>query len=324
MVLLASMFDWNSFDPQTEIPDLSGKTIIVTGGMLLCIFGCLSDPANFQSQHNPEHLICAARSESKALAAIADIKNVNPSAKVSFLELDLSSFKSVKAAADAFLSHHTRLDLLFNNAGIMAQPPFLTADGFEGQFGVNHMGHFLFTRLLLPKMQETARLPNTDVRIINLSSGGHRWALPGGGWIPETVKTDMHEWSTWRRYGQSKLTNILFTRELARRYPEITSVAIHPGSVETNLGNGMVSKYPLGSWLVGWVIWPVLRTAQNGALNQLWAAVAERGDGKKMVKSGAYYVPLANEEALTQFARDDDLARRLWEWSAAEVEERGY
>ena len=206
----------------------------------------------------------------------------------------------------------------------MAQLPFLTADGYEGQFGVNHMGHFLFTRLLLPTLLSTSKLANSDVRIINLSSGGHNFAPPNGGFLPETVKTEMAEWSTWRRYGQSKLANVLFTHELARRHPGITSVAIHPGSVQTNLGLAFMSRYPRATWMASWVIAPFVRTVENGALNQLWAVSAKKGEKAKEVRSGAYYVPLANAEGESRWAKDESLAKKLWEWSEGEVEEKGY
>lgn len=184
------------------------------------------------SKHNPSEIYLAARTPSKAEAAIAEIKKQVPNAKITFLHLDLASLDSVKRAADTFTNSSDRLDILMNNAGIMACPPALTKDGYETQFGTNHMGHALFTKLLLPTLQRMAKEPGSDVRIINLSSIGHNLA-PNGGIIFDKLKTDMKDYNAFPRYGQSKLANILFNRELAKRYPSIECVAIHPGGVRS-------------------------------------------------------------------------------------------
>ena len=114
-----------------------------------------------------------------------------------------------------------------SNAGVMALPASTTKDGYEIQFGTNHLGHFLLTKLLMPTLQRTAE-GKGDVRIVNLSSQGHRLP-PRGGLALKDAHSDMASYNTWVRYGQSKLANILFTRELTRRYPAFKSFAIHPG-----------------------------------------------------------------------------------------------
>lgn len=183
------------------------------------------------------------------------------------------------------------------------------------------MGHFLFTKLLLPTLEKTAKQPGTDVRIINLSSAGHQGA-PSGGFLPETAKTDMKDWNTWRRYGQSKLANILFTEELTKRYPDILSVAIHPGRVATNLATELMDRSILAKYTftslasLGSLFFT---SAQDGAHNQLWAATASRD----VVKPGKYYVPVA-KEAKPKYTADKDVAKKLWEWSEKEVKEKGY
>lgn len=271
------------------------------------------------SKHSPSKLILAARSESKARDAIKDIKIANPDASVDFLPLDLSSFSSVKRAAETYTAANDSLDVLINNAGIMAQAPWLTEDGYEAQFGVNHMGHFLFTRLLLPTLQKTAKQPGADVRIINLTSTGHQ-AAPTGGFLPETVKTDMKEWLTWRRYGQSKLANILFTEELTRRFPEILSVAIHPGAVATNLANPLVERSMFARYLFAPFLSLITVSVQNGARNQLWAATAPRDT----VKAGKYYEPVGKEKTPSYNKAKKDVAQTLWDWSEKEVQVNGY
>lgn len=180
----------------------------------------------------------------KADAAIAEIKKVAPNADITYLELDLASLNSVVKAADISKGSSDRLDVLMNNAGIMATPPGLTKEGYEIQLGTNHVGHALLTKLLLPTMERTAEKPETDVRIVNLTSAGHQLA-PKGGLVLKDDSTIMDHYSTWTRYGQSKLANILFTRQLAKRYPKIRSVAIHPGSVATNLSTPFTTE---NSW----------------------------------------------------------------------------
>lgn len=204
-----------SFNPDKDIPDLEGKVVLVTGGNI----GLGRESVYQLAKHNPQ-IFLAARDKAKADATIADIKKELPNAKITFLELDLASFASVKKAADTFEASSKRLDILMNNAGIMACPAGLTKEGYEIQFGTNHMGHALLSKLLLPTLQRTAKEPGSDVRIINLSSWGNNFA-PKGGLIFDAMKTDMQSYTTFSRYGQSKLANILFNRELAKRYPSI-------------------------------------------------------------------------------------------------------
>ena len=256
-----------------------------------------------------------ARTASKAEAAIAEIRKEVPSAKITFLELDLASLDSGKKAADTFQASSTKLDVLLNNAGVMALPPSTTKDGYEIQFGTNHIGHALLTKLLMPILQQNAD-EKGDVRIVNVSSAGHIMT-PKGGLVLKEATTDMSSYSTWVRYGQSKLANILFTRELARRYPLIKSAALHPGGIDSGLSLGFQKSHP---WLAV-IFSPIalfLKTPQQGALTQLFAATSSE------VKSGQYYVPTANENAGSKFSQDQDLAKELWEWTESELAKQGY
>ena len=150
-----------------------------------------------------------------------------------------------------------------NNAGIMACPAGLTKDGYEIQLGTNHLGHALLTKLLLPVLERTAETQK-DVRIVNLSSSAYTWA-PKAGLVLKEATTEMKGYSTWARYGQSKLANIYYTRELARRHPSIKSVAIHPGTVGTNLISGPIASYPFAGWLLR-RLHPIMTvTVQEGA-----------------------------------------------------------
>jgi NAD(P)-dependent dehydrogenase (short-subunit alcohol dehydrogenase family) len=303
-----------AFDPST-IPSLSSKVIIVTGGNA----GVGKETVLQLSKHSPERLYLAARSKDKATSAIASIVALVPTARIDFLPLDLSSFASVKAAADTVLRENDHLDILINNAGVMNLPPGLTSEGYELQFGTNHMGHALFTKLLMPLLSRTAAAPNSDVRILNLSSAAHARGLRNGLDL-EKCKTEMTSNLTWSRYAQSKLANVLFAKELAKRYPAIKSVAIHPGRVETNLLDVYNSKPGVGSTLMKMIDVVIMVPVDQGAWNQLWAATVK----KEALKSGAYYSPVGKAGGESTFAKNEKLAKKLWEWTEGEFAAHGY
>ena len=270
------------------------------------------------AKHNPSRVFLAARTPSKGEAAIEEIKKAAPSANVTLLKLDLRSFKSISAAAQEFHSQSKRLDILMNNAGIMATPLAETEEGYESQFGTNHMGHALLTKLLLPNLLSTAKEEGSDVRIVNLTSEGHRLAPRPHGLLLEKAKLD--EQGPWVRYGQSKLSNILFTRELAKRYPDITSVAIHPGMILTDLygpnqQSNVLLRYGLkiiGPWFMADV--------HTGAKNQLWAAVGKKGE----MKSGTYYTPIGKANSGSAWSQKGDLVSELWDYTEKELASKGY
>lgn len=329
MSFIRSWIQGNPFNPQTDIPSLEGKVIIVTGGNAGLGYA--------QLQHLIENGVKAkvylgARSESKVKEAIKTLEATSPvGTKVQWLPLDLTDLSSVKNAAETIKRDNDRLDILVNNAGIMLHPPGLTKDGYELQFGTNHIGHFLFTQLLMPLLQKTAADPKNDVRIINLTSEGHKMA-PSGGFVPDICKTDMNDFMSMRRYGQSKLANHLFTTELVNRYPEITTVSIHPGGVMTNLSNEFSKNHPILSGALMWIFRLLAPDAAEGSLNQTWATVADV-EGKsatlgskcaKKVVTGSYYVPIARVGSTTSYAKDAGLAKKLWEWSEDEMQSKGF
>lgn len=266
------------------------------------------------AKHNPALIYLAARTRSKAETTIEELKAENPkAAPISFLELDLSSFESIKKAAATVNSSSDRLDLLINNAGIMAVPPGTTAQGYELQFGTNHVGHALLTKLLLPKLKQTSsQHPDVDVRIVNVASGAHNLA-PKDGYPFAALKGDLGDYNTITRYGISKLANVHFTQELAKHNPEIKCVSIHPGAVNTNLSSGATNSRP---WLVmpaKVITWLVGGSVEKGVLNQLWAAFAPEA------KSGAYYFPVGE---LRHDVRVDNhaAAEELWKWTEEQLE----
>ena len=164
------------FNPEKDIPDLAGRVIFVTGGNT----GLGKETVLQLAKHRPAHIYLAARSKERAEQAMKEIRERAPDAAdvpISFVELDVASFASVQRAAAAFHAAQPdgRLHVLINNAGIMATPPGTTAEGYELQFGTNHMGHALLTRLLLPALRRTAAAEG-DVRVVNLSSVAEKMA----------------------------------------------------------------------------------------------------------------------------------------------------
>jgi len=196
----------------------------------------------------------------------------------------------------------------------MAVPPIKTSEGYEVQFGVNHMGHFLLTKFLLPTLLKTVDQSNSDVRIINVTSDAHGLApAPGINF----ADTSLPKESVWARYGQSKLANILFTKTLAKRYDKILSVAVHPGVVDTNLASTWLGNYVWLKYFLGGLF---LKSAREGAKNQLWAATAER----MSTESGVYYTPVGVKDEGSSYTKDEKMANELWEWSLKQCTEHGY
>ena len=315
----------HKFSPAT-IPPLTNKIIIVTGGNN----GIGLETVLALSKKSPAKIYLACRSQAKFDTAMQTILKTSPDAKgnVEFLELDLNSLASVKKAAEQVLSECDRLDVLINNAGIMGAPPGLTSDGYEVHFGVNYIGHALLTKLLLPLILKTAKrndVCKSDVRIINVSSAAG-WNL-----VPKTKdgidlaveKTKMEDMHPFWRYGVSKLAQIVETRERARRYPEIMSVVVHPGRVQTTLLNGFMEKSKWNYMAVFQRAYDSVvgaLTPEQGAWNQLWAGTANAGD----MENGSLYVPVGAREMASKWCRDDALGKRLWEWTEVQFAEKGY
>lgn len=196
----------------------------------------------------------------------------------------------------------------------MAEGP-ITASGYELQFGTNYVGHALLVKLLLPKMLQTAKLPNADVRNIIVSSDAHSVFVYKWGLDLATVKTEQKQYWALNRYGMSKLADAYLGKELSRRYPSIKTVVIHPGPVSTGISRELKTTWP---WLAPILI-PLMRltfqTAADGAINQLWAATAEG------VINGEYYNPVGKSGGASAQACDETKAKELWEWTEKEFEQ---
>ncbi|GJD03555.1 short-chain dehydrogenase [Colletotrichum higginsianum] len=299
----------SNFQPDTDIPDLAGKVVLVTGGNA----GLGLETVRQIAKHNPAHIYLAARSREKGEAAIEALRKENgAAAPISHLPLDLASFESVKAAAKQFLASSSRLDLLVNNAGIMSTPEGLTADGYEVQFGTNHMGHALLTRLLLPTLSRTAA-ENPDVRVVFLSSAAEGWA-PADTYRLEKLKTTMPETASRYRYGISKVANIHYAAALAERHPEVKVVSVHPGIVATNLADALISN---SNAVLGTLLWAATKivavSPQKGALNQLWASFHPD------VKTGEFYHPIGVAGKGTPLSQNAEQREKLWQWTEDEI-----
>jgi len=258
---------------QENIPDLTGKIIIVTGGNSGLGYESVLAFAN----HGAE-VIMASRNAQKAEAAKSKILEKKPSGRVEIMELDLGSLESVKNFATGFKKKYKKLDVLLNNAGIMMTPYQLTKDGFESQLGTNHFAHFALTGQLFDLLKTTS-----GSRIVNVSSLAHK---QGKFDFNDLIYKGGKSYNPSNAYSRSKMANLLFTYELQRRLDgntEIMAVAAHPGVSMTNLANHLKGTFFFNVFklLSPFVTHPVA----NGALPQIRAAVDPD------VKSGTYYGP---------------------------------
>ena len=274
------------------------------------------------AKHRPARIYLAARDETKGKNAIASLQESleGLSVDIRYLPLDLASFKSIHAAAAQFTSECDRLDTLILNAGVMAQPLSMTEDGYEIQFGTNHVGHFLLTKLLLPTLQRTSEQEDSDVRIISVASMGWQMApTPVSTALSLMMSVDAQkEANRWTKYGISKAANILFAAELARRYPRITAVSVHPGVIITGLYDACKQMNPVIRY--GLLAAKHFTTGEEaGALTHLWAA----GTEKNKLTNGEYYTPVGVKGWKNPFAHDAEAGKKLWEWTDDQVHGSG-
>uniref|UniRef100_A0A8H7NQC1 Oxidoreductase n=1 Tax=Bionectria ochroleuca TaxID=29856 RepID=A0A8H7NQC1_BIOOC len=234
---------FTDFNPNRGIPSLSGKVIFITGGTA----GVGKSTLEQLAQHQPAHLYFTGRNQSAAEQVISFVKDTQPSTSITFIQMDLSSLASVKLAVAQFA--HDRLDILICNGGIMDVPPAVSVDGFEIHMATNHLGHALLIDKLLPVMLKTVSLPQADVRIAILSSAGFALHPKDGLAWDKLTSAQSGFVESMTRYGQSKLANLVYAAELARRYPQILSVSVHPGFVATNLihnSSALAKFYSMG------------------------------------------------------------------------------
>ncbi len=287
---------------EADVPDQSGRVVVVTGANTGIGYRTAAVLA-----FRGAHVVLAVRNLEKGNAALSRIVAAHPRADVTLQELDLSSLDSVRRAADALRSAYRRIDLLINNAGVMWTPKQVTQDGFEMQFGTNHLGHFALTGLVLDRM-----LPVRGSRVVTVSSSGHR--------LLASIHFDdlqwEHRYDRVAAYGQSKLANLLFTYELqrrlaARRDAKTIALAAHPGTSNTELTRNLPALIRPAANLLR----PLLfQSPAMGALPTLRAATDPAAQG------GEYYGPdgFAEQRGHPKIVKssaqshDEDLQRRLW------------
>jgi NAD(P)-dependent dehydrogenase (short-subunit alcohol dehydrogenase family) len=282
-----------------DIPSLSGRTTLVTGANS----GIGFHTARSLAEHGAE-VVMAGRDDAAGAAAIQRIRAELPEATVSWLHLDLSSLDSVREASERFRSEHEKLDILVNNAGVMMVPRRLTADGFESQFGVNHLGHFALTGRLLP-----ALLSAPGARVVSVSSLYHR-----EGRIDFDDLMGDRAYNPTKNYAQSKLANLLFAFELARLAAAsgtpLASIGAHPGVAATNLGHdaGAIRSLLIKAFQL------TTQPAEGGSYPSLFAATSPLAVNGSFVgpdgRGGHRGAPQVVEAAPQ--AHDEAAARRLW------------
>ncbi|KAH7256250.1 hypothetical protein BKA59DRAFT_389645 [Fusarium tricinctum] len=291
-----------TFNPSKDIPSLAGKVILITGANT----GLGKATAIELAKHSPAHVYLTSRNATKGQAALEEVRGAaSDDTKVSLLDLDLSSFESIKAAAAEFLQHEERLDVLLLNAGIMGAPATLTKDGYEMHIGTNHLGHALLLKLLQPVLEKT---PNT--RVIHLSSGGFRHVGPEGIEF-DTLKSATSTTALPLRYAQSKLACLLYAREAAKRY-NFTNIAINPGEVQTDLFTREAGD-ELMRYLQTEVAPKLEIPIDEGVKNHLWASTCTE------IKNGEFYEPVGKTGGLEGHGLDDEMARKLWDWTEKEL-----
>ena len=251
--------------------------------------------------------------------SIEDIVSQVPDAKVEYLRLDLSSLESIKEAVDEFLSKESELHILLNNAGVMAYPPQQTKDGFDIQWGTNHMGHALLVKLLLPTLLSTAASePPDTVRIVNVASEGHRASR--GIKFEDTAQANGNK---WLRYGQSKLANILHARALAKHYGDqgVVALACHPGTIYTDLYTPFTEAMGVFGKLLSYPLKTFMTSVTVGSYNQIALCTSP----KITVKDGGlYFLPVLQQGKPTSYGEDDELAEKLWVYTEDALKEKGY
>jgi len=299
-----------TFNPASDIPDLSGKVVLVTGGNTGIGYCTVRELLLKNAK-----VYIAGRSPSKTAAAVAKLKGETGNEAI-VLDLDLGDLKSVKGAATEYLNKEDKLDILFNNAGVMAPPvEMLTTQGYDLQFGTNVLGHYYLTMLLLPALRNSTFINGTKARVVNTSSHMHICA-PGHGIDWSVLKSGpsrdeaIRKWGpiwmlgqgvTWVHYGISKMGNILFTRILNRYYGgDVAAFTLHPGAIQSELQRH-------NSAMIQYLSNAILFPTPMGALTQLWAGTMPEASETAV---DAFLVPWArigkaDERAANQQLQDD-------------------
>ncbi|KLO07554.1 NAD-binding protein [Schizopora paradoxa] len=303
---------------EDDVPDLTGKVVLVTGGNT----GIGKETARVILAHGAKVYI-GCRSPERANAAIEELKKLAGKEDIHFLQLDLADLASIKHTAEEFMRMESKLDVLFNNAGVMATPlEQLTKQGYDMQFGTNVLGHYYLTTLLLPVLRAAAsQSPDGTARVVNTSSFGHLLAKKGGVDY-KTLKPDDNSTSESNKarkklgpdvlYYQSKLGNVLLSNELHKHYGKdgVVSTSLHPGTIYSELGRHWPAfqRHAMGVFMK-------MQPATLGAITQLYAGTAP--DAKDL--GGKYLIPWARVGAPSADGCNEEAAAKLWTWLGEQV-----
>ncbi|KAG2186163.1 hypothetical protein INT43_002601 [Umbelopsis isabellina] len=292
-----------------EIPDMTGKVCIVTGGNTGIGKICVQELAKKNA-----HVIVASRTPSKGQAVVDEVKESTKNDKVEFMQLDLLSLSSVSAFIQSFKDKNLPLHLLLNNAGVMSCPFTLSEDGIEAQFATNHVAHYYLTTQLLPILEKSQ-----PSRVVNVSSLAHKYIFWNG-----LVLDDMNDESKYNKhmaYGRSKAANILFTRELTRKledsgdkYKNVYVNTNHPGAVSTELtrhNESMTMSVMRRLFFIA---------PEDGAKTQLYLATSPEIE-KKNIK-GKYFVPYGDESVPNKHAASQENQTKLWDFTENLLKEK--
>ncbi len=275
---------------------MNGKTVVITGGNA----GIGKATAIALAKKGAEILI-TSRSEGKAKAAVEEIRSESKNENVDFVLINLIDQDSVRKAAEEIKTKCPKIDVLINNAGCYLSDLELSPQGIEGQFATNHIGHFLLTNLLLDYVKAAGK-----ARIINLASIAHTSTRKLN---LDDINFEKEEYGGWKSYSRSKFCNILFTKELARRLEGtgITSNAVHPGGVRTEIAEKDANWYTKLGWIV---MKPFMITVEKGAATSIHLASSDKVEGE----TGGYWVR-SKKEWSNRPSQDPELAKALWKKS---------
>ena len=286
-----------------SVPSMDGKTVIITGGN-----SGIGKAAAVELAKAGARVVITARNEQRGTAAVAEIAAASGSSAVELSLFDLGDLSSVRTGAADLLERCPRIDVLLNNAGLILTERTLSADGYEATFAINHLGPFLLTDLLRQRLVDSA-----PSRIVNVSSTAHSYARHGMVFDDLMAERSYHQMEV---YGRSKLANILFTAELAKRLAGtgVTANSLHPGAVATGYArDGDTSGFL--AWGVK-VIAPVSLTPEKGARTSVYLCSSPEVEGV----TGKYFTK-CREKRPSAKARDEAAAARLWEVSEQLIEQ---
>jgi len=297
-ILLFLLRMWMQGPKVSSKARLDGKTVVITGANT-----GIGKICALELSKRGAKVVMLCRSTERGEAAAEEIRKATEG-EVILHKLDLASLASVRECAEQLGNSLDKIDILLNNAGVMTCPELRTQEGFEMQIGTNHFGHFLLTNLLMPLMKRAA----PGARIVNVSSLAHE----SGEMYFDDINFEKTPYDPIKAYGQSKLANVLFTKELARKGEGsgVTAYSLHPGVIKTELGRHIKDTYGTLAYWILLMMGPLLKTPEAGAQTSLYCCLEE----SIADHNGRYYSD-CREKTPSPAARSEENAKKLWEIS---------